>query len=217
LSFLPTPTACSTHRLAGLLHPATGHGVRRDSRDTVPIHCLALLRCIQSEPLPSPSSSALHPLEPQGWSPHVAAQLPSRRPTRIRPRSARALGSFCRSSTSGPRTSSESAQPHGVSAAPPRGCSSGHSPLDIERSRLARTDPKTRPIQAHRTDRHRPCLRRDLRSPCPSDRAPIATSHSLRESATSFTPAEARARSHRAPTSAWIPSLPEGSSVFPTW
>jgi len=52
LSFLPTSTACSTHRLAGLLHPATGHEVRR------------VFARLGPDRGPGPTSSpALHPSE----------------------------------------------------------------------------------------------------------------------------------------------------------
>jgi hypothetical protein len=65
LSFLPTSTACSTLRLAGLLHPAADHEVRR------------VFACLGPDRSPRPTSSpALHPseLSPR-WQPlHVTAQ-----------------------------------------------------------------------------------------------------------------------------------------------
>jgi len=54
LSFLTTSTACSTERPAGLLHPATGHGVRR-----VSVPCAR--RFSPTSPRPSPRRT--HPSE----------------------------------------------------------------------------------------------------------------------------------------------------------
>jgi len=167
---------------------------------TVPIRCLASLRCIQSEPLLPLPSPARCPLEPRGWSPRVTALLPSRRPICIR---SEALTRSAPTADQRPQGVKPPSSLLGPATSPPRHLTGAllgmSSPRRSIARAFARTAPRNRPNQAvvsthaARASEETCASEETPRSPRPSDRALIATSCSLHVLSTSLTPAEARA------------------------